>query len=200
MATYLASRSPLTRDDGADVASIDPKHRGDGRLPNASGSHRSNCDNRLVIEFVRMAKLLRHVSHINDVFCGKEVGRVAARRIVALMADVQGCRTVRQCPCDAMRADRLTIDFDATVASTGHTGPQPAFVGTRTLHTRPEPFGKRLAANDVHSRIGVSLQIFGGFASDASEGPMRSSVGLGRKPASTSAQSFHFGSIARSTR
>ena len=111
------------------------------------------------------AVLRARVPHVVFLAAYEQVSGIAARRIVAAVADVRsiGNRAVRQYPSETMRADLalrlvgLVADVHRSVTAFGFGAePRPAIVWLATVNLSPELFGER----DANGEHAVSIPPF----------------------------------------
>jgi len=200
MAT-LTRRALLVQNDVTYVAPVDLERYSDVLLFDAGLGHRAYRSNRVVIQFMASSQLLGHVLHVVAVFAWDQMRRIATRRIVALMENVERGWAVLKFPRDTMCADAFPVDLESSVAASfeKQSSPRPALVWLASMNLRPEALFQALAR--VNAACGVAFQVFGRFASDLSTVSMSDRVGLRVLTATAGAQSlFHVPIIAWSTR
>lgn len=93
-----------------------------------------------------LAVLCHFVSHVVSACTQEEMGRIATRRIVALVTNYKAIWNgpIRQFIRDTVSQKRLTTaaDVDAPIAKTICAAlPFPAFVGAKAMHLRPKSIG-----------------------------------------------------------
>jgi hypothetical protein len=112
----------------------------------------------------------RHVGHVDGVAAEKQVGRVAARRIVAAVADIHALRdrTAGQAVGDAVRVrPSFAIPYPAVALGVPlGSQPRPATVRVALVNPRPEPAGevRQSAAEVPAAPRAVPLRRIGGAA------------------------------------
>lgn len=191
-------RAFLLCDDGADVASIYVEDRGDALLRDADSCQFSNCNDRVMAQFVRRPQLLRHVLHVVGMRAFKQMRRIAAAMIVTVMAHIQLRRAMRKFPRQPVRADGLSFSLHPAIPGVHQAGPQPTGVVWAACDLRPKTVFQYLSG--IHATRGMAFQVLGWFTSEAAQRAMRSRIGLREFSAPTGTVSwFHSLILARST-
>lgn len=191
MAT-LARGSSLATDNFADVARVNTEtlSQNGERCSGTRGA--ADFSDILMLQPVPTPQLGSHVSHVLDVGGRKQVTRIAARRIVAAMADVErgGEGSKRERPRHSMRSDWAATHLNSAVLVRAKSPrPRPACVRRTDFDSLPKTFGK-VVSGDPSARC-VSLQVCRVFASDTSSRTLSPSVGFGWQSTTASAQSHN---------
>jgi hypothetical protein len=79
----------------------------------------------------RRATLYAHVAHVVGVCAQKEMRRIHAGSVVAVMEnhDAIRNRSVRESPRHAMRTFELSTDLDGAISASSRGNPNPALIG-----------------------------------------------------------------------
>lgn len=160
----LTGRASLYVHDAAYVMLSNFEHLCGIALGKTSRDKGSDSNDGFVREFMRTAEFGCHVVHVGVVTALKQVRWVAAKWVVAAMANIKRSRSIGQLPRDPVRSTYPALHLDSSVPANSVSGPRPARHCVAHGDPRPKPFGKVLTR--VHRSEGVPLQIDGGFTSN----------------------------------